>query len=104
MGGCHQIDVLTSHLLNREHHSSQGPVIHLMPFHVMADLPILAEKAPQVASGKKEGSRPPCSHKAGFFAIVRAIRRQDRPRTDPAEAPLPAGAIHTATTGTESAG
>lgn len=67
-----EIDVMAATGLQGQHHISQVVWGYQLAMTQMTNVVILTKKAPQVAMGKKNGSRATTSHQGRFFPEMRA--------------------------------
>ena len=73
MGGGDEVDVVTAQVLQVDHDPGQVTVGDLHPVALVADVPVLAEAAAQVAVGEEDGAGAMRPHKRGFLPEVRRI-------------------------------
>jgi hypothetical protein len=70
MGGGNKVDVVTSNLLQVEHHTGQVFITNFPPPSLMGYGPVLTENATQVTVGEKNGSGSVAAHQGDFFAVM----------------------------------
>jgi hypothetical protein len=73
MAGGDAIDIVAPHALKVQHDRCQLVVIQFAALAQMADIIILAESAPQVAVGEKNGARSLATHQGRLFAEMGII-------------------------------
>ena len=101
----HQVDVVAAHGLQGEHHLRQLVGADRAPRPLLADVPVLAEHAAQVAPGEEDGAGAAPATQRRFLAVVRAVARHHRLLAGPADRALDAlEAIHPAIAGAQVAG
>jgi hypothetical protein len=66
--GRNQVNVMASSFLQLQHHGGQGVSVYLPPLTPVADFPVLAEKAIQVAVGEENGPGTKIAYKLGFLS------------------------------------
>lgn len=73
MAGGDEIDVVTPLFLQMHHDAGQVPGGDLLALAAVADLPVLAKDAEQVAVREENGARPPAAHQGVLLAPVGAV-------------------------------
>jgi len=87
-----------------EHHLGQLLCLHLMAKILLADIPVLAEDAGEVAAGEEDGARARVAHQGRLLPKVRSIAGHPGPPAGAAVAPLIFQAVHLAAAGTDLTG
>jgi hypothetical protein len=93
MGGGDEVDVVATYLLESHHDPSHVREGNAFPTPKMADVIILAENAPEIAVGEKDGPRTMMSDQGGFLAKMGKGARDHEIRPSLADPNLPIQAI-----------
>jgi hypothetical protein len=103
VGGGDEVDVVTAGFLKLEHHIRKIFIPDCFAPSFMCDGPVLAEDAPKIAVGKKDGSRAVLPYQGQFFAEMRVRAEDDRLGRRTAETRLVVEAVHAALSGAKAA-
>jgi len=68
MGGCDQVDVMTTDLLKVNHHIRQVLITDFLSLSFMSDRPVLAEDTAEIAIGEEDGARSMLPHQRYLLA------------------------------------
>jgi hypothetical protein len=79
MAGTYQVDVVTSPMLESKHHPRKLLRRRLQAPVLVADIPVLAKDAPQVAPGEEDSPGTPTSHEGRFFPKMGTIAGDEEP-------------------------
>jgi hypothetical protein len=73
MGRRNKIYVMAACFLERDHDSCEFIFGYLAAYAHLADIPVLAEYALKVTSGKENGTGSACPYKGRLFAEMRSV-------------------------------
>jgi hypothetical protein len=89
MGGRHEINVMTAHLLKFNHHLCEVFIPNFLSSSFMGDGPVLAENAAEVTVGKEDGARSILTDQRHLLAEMGVIAENHRSHRSAAESLLP---------------
>jgi hypothetical protein len=79
MRGRDKINIMTTNLLEVEHHVCQIFVLNLLSPALMGYGPVLTEDTTKVAIGKKDGTGPSTAYQTHLFAKMGMVAEDHRP-------------------------
>ena len=97
----HQVDVVTAHRLQAEHHIGNARRVVRLTGHLLADVVVLAEDTAQVAVGKEDRAGPAPTAQRVFLAHMRPEGCHPRPAGGLAGSQPPAGPVGAAFPGAQ---